>query len=54
MVVVTHNIGVVEKMADQVLVLKNGEGERIWKNSSGPDSSDRILIQKSLCVRYFA
>ena len=33
MVVVTHNIGVVEKMADQVLVLKNGEVREYGKTA---------------------
>ena len=32
-VVVTHNIGVVEKMADQVLVLKNGEVREYGKTA---------------------
>ena len=33
MIVVTHNIGVVEKMADQVLVLKNGEVKEYGKTA---------------------
>ena len=33
MVVVTHNIGVVEKMADQVLVLKNGKVREYGKTA---------------------
>ena len=33
MVVVTHNIGVVEKIADQVLVLKNGEVREYGKTA---------------------
>ena len=33
MIVVTHNIGVVEKMADKVLVLKNGEVKEYGKTA---------------------
>ena len=40
MVVVTHNIGVVEKMADQVLVLKNG---KVANQSVGVRPKPQIL-----------
>ena len=33
MIVVTHNIGVVGKMADKVLVLKNGEVKEYGKTA---------------------
>lgn len=33
MIVVTHNIGVVEKMADKVLVLKNGKVREYGKTA---------------------
>ena len=35
MIVVTHNIGVVEKMADKVLVLKNGKVREYGKTAQG-------------------
>lgn len=54
MVVVTHNIGVVEKNGRSGSGTEKRRSERIWKNSSGPDSSDRSLYKKNLCVRYFA
>ena len=36
MIIVTHNIGVVRKMADKVLVLERWTGQRLWRNKKGP------------------
>ena len=47
MVVVTHNIGVVEKMADQVLVLKNGEVREYGKTAQVLTAPDRSLYKRT-------
>ena len=47
MIVVTHNISVVEKMADKVLVLKNGKVREYGKKSSGYDSSGGSLYKRT-------